>query len=85
MEPPREDQTSLGVADQPELDVEEGLIQVGDDVFDIFDADGEPDQPSVMPTRSRTSGGMEAWVISAGREISVSTPPRLSASEQSFT
>jgi hypothetical protein len=26
-----------------ELDVEEGLVEVGDDVFDIFDADREPD------------------------------------------
>ena len=27
-----------------ELDVEESLVQVGDDVFDVFDADGEADQ-----------------------------------------
>ncbi len=42
-------------------------------------------KPSVMPTRSRTSTGMEACVINAGSEIRVSTPPRLSASEQSLT
>ena len=24
-----------------ELDVEEGLVEVGDDVFDVFDADGQ--------------------------------------------
>ena len=41
--------------------------------------------PSVIPIRSCTSFGMDAGVITAGNEISVSTPPRLSASEHNFT
>ena len=32
-------------------------------------------RPSVMPMAARRSGGTEAWVIVAGCEISVSTPP----------
>ena len=38
-----------------------------------------------MPRRSRSSSGTEAWVIVAGCEMSVSTPPRLSPSEQRRT
>ena len=41
--------------------------------------------PSVMPSRARVSGSTEACVIVAGCEISVSTPPRLSASVQRRT
>ena len=32
-----------------------------------------------MPELARRSGGIEAWVIVAGWEIRLSTPPRLSA------
>ena len=41
--------------------------------------------PSVMPIAARRSGGTDACVIVAGCEISVSTPPRLSASACSRT
>src|SRR5438067_1063424 len=36
-------------------------------------------KPSVIPNRSRTSRATDAWVIAAGRQIKLSTPPRLSA------
>src|ERR1043166_612989 len=42
-------------------------------------------RPSETPIRCRSSGGMEACVMVAGCEMSVSTPPRLSANAQSFT
>ena len=42
-------------------------------------------KPSVIPSFARCSGGTEACVMVAGCEIKVSTPPRLSANEQSFT
>ena len=31
----------LGLAPVPKLDVKQGLVQVGDYVFHVFDADGE--------------------------------------------
>ena len=42
-------------------------------------------RPSVMPMAARRSAGTEACVIVAGCEMSVSTPPRLSASAISRT
>ena len=42
-------------------------------------------RPSVMPIAARRSGGTDACVIVAGCEMSVSTPPRLSASDISWT
>ena len=42
-------------------------------------------RPSVMPSAARCSAGTDACVIVAGCEISVSTPPRLSASDISRT
>src|SRR5262249_20850300 len=42
-------------------------------------------RPSVIPISWRRSAGTEEWVIDAGCEMSVSTPPRLSASACSFT
>jgi hypothetical protein len=41
--------------------------------------------PSVRPSAARWSGGTDACVIEAGCPISDSTPPRLSASANSFT
>ena len=41
--------------------------------------------PSVMPSSFRCSGGTEAWVIEAGWLIKLSTPPRLSAKENTVT
>ena len=42
-------------------------------------------RPSVIPILLRCSAGTEAWVMLAGCEISVSTPPKLSAIEQRWT
>src|SRR5690349_9668671 len=42
-------------------------------------------RPGVMPRRLRVSMGTDAWVMVSGCEIRVSTPPRDSAREQSFT
>ena len=42
-------------------------------------------RPSVMPMAARRSGGTDAWVIVAGWEMRLSTPPRLSASASSRT
>src|SRR5205085_5752615 len=42
-------------------------------------------RPSVMPMAARRSAGTEACVMVAGWEMSVSTPPRLSASACSRT
>jgi hypothetical protein len=39
--------------------------------------------PSVIPNRRRSSGGTLEWVMVAGWATRVSTPPRLSAREQS--
>ena len=41
--------------------------------------------PSVMPSFARSSALRPAWVMLAGCEISVSTPPSDSPSVQSFT
>ena len=39
----------------------------------------------MTPSRLRSASGIDAWVMVAGWEIRVSTPPRLSPSEQSRT
>ena len=40
---------------------------------------------SQMPRRRRSLSGISPWVCTAGRVISDSTPPRLSAKEISFS
>jgi hypothetical protein len=54
-------------------------LEVPFEVLDVFDADGDPNQPVREPIASRSPGGIAAWVIAAGCSMRLSTPPRLSA------
>ena len=67
------------------LDRGERLLEVGEEVVESSMPTEIRTRPSVMPSSARCSAGTEAWVIDAGCEIRVSTPPRLSASDITST
>ena len=58
----------------------EGLRQILLQILDVLDAGRDAHQAVGDAERGASSAGTDAWVIVAGCEISVSTPPRLSAS-----
>ena len=57
----------------------QSLAEVGDEVALVLDADGDADERVGDADRGRSSALMPTCDIAAGRETSVSTPPRLGA------
>ena len=60
-------------------------LEVGDQVLGVLDPHADPHQPVADAEGVALRLRVPAWVMVAGWEISVSTPPRVSASEQSLT
>ena len=61
------------------------LVEIRDQVLDVLDADRNADHAIRDADLRRPSSPSEAWVIDAGCEISVSTPPSDSPSVQTRT
>jgi hypothetical protein len=55
------------------------LVEIGDQIVGILDADRDPTRLSVIPSACLRSSGTDKWVIAAGALASVSVPPRLTA------
>ena len=67
------------------LDRGQRLIQILHDILHIFDPNRNPHHPICDPDFFRPFSPSAACVMVAGCEISVSTPPRDSASEHTRT
>ena len=67
------------------LELAERLAQVGNQILDVLDTDGQAHEAVRDADAQRSAGSTTACVIVTGCVISVSTEPRFSASVQSFT
>ena len=86
LEPPGQRVLATPAADDEDgHELRERLLEVGDQVVDVLDAAGEPDQPLGDPELAFTSAGTDACVIDAGCLMRLSTPPSDSASEKTRT